>query len=584
MSSILTPVLLPFVSVCLVAFGAQPGDATSPDWLAVGTQAMVASDSAPASQAGLRILQAGGNAVDAAAAVSFALGVTRPESTGLGGGGFMLVRWADGRVCMLDYREVAPAAATPDMFSRPAGAEGGEVPPPSRYGPLAVAVPGTLAGWEYALRVFGSKPLPELLAPAITLAEDGFALDAHYLDNAADALKTYQKHPGLQQSCAYVWRTFLGSGTLPRQGDMLRRPALAKLLRLIAQDGAGCLHHGPVAAQIEATVRAAGGILTRDDLERYEVRRREPLRCRYRDYTVLTVPPPSSGGTAIIEGLKILETFDLPRLATTDPALTTHVQIEALKHAFADRARWLGDPDFGRVPVERLTSAAYARRLAARIDVNRTKPPDDYGTADAAELLAPPVGDDGGTSHFCVVDKAGNVVVATETINTEFGSLLAVEEYGLILNNEMDDFTAVAGAPNAFGLIQGEANAVAPGKRPLSSMSPTIVLKDNEPVLLVGASGGPRIITSVFHVMLCLLDYGRSPEEAMTSCRPHQQWSPDEVCFDHDPPASLAAALQQRGHHLADKRRTGIVQFILRRDGTWIGASDPRKGGRPAGY
>jgi len=319
--------------------------AQRPAWVVEGRSGMVASDSAAASRAGCDILKAGGNAVDAAAAVSFALGVTRPYSTGLGGGGFMIARFADGRVVVLDYRETAPAAATADMFVA-ARRRGGPSQHPSGYGYLAAGVPGVLAGQCQALSRFGTLPLARVLEPAIHLAETGFKLDEHFIESAKSKLEVYEKNLWLKDSCGYVFNKYLGGGKLPRVGDRLIQPELAGLLRNIAKDGPAFFYHGPVAEAIERVMRRWGGIMTADDLAAYEVKRREPLRTSYRSYEIISLPPPSSGGVAIAETLNILENFELGAIARRDAGLAAHYQVEALKHAFADRARWLGDPDF----------------------------------------------------------------------------------------------------------------------------------------------------------------------------------------------------------------------------------------------
>lgn len=554
--------------------GSVPARGDDVPWLATGRSGMVAADSVYASQAGLEMLQAGGNAIDAATAVSFALSVTRPESTGLGGGGFLIARFADGRVVALDFRETAPSAATPDMFVK-AAKEGGN-PSPSEFGHLAPAVPGVVAGRCQALARFGTLPLAKTIAPAIKLAEEGFPVDVHYVDATREALRVYEKQPALRESCGYVYETHLRGGDLRKPGESLVQPKLARLLEGIAQGGSDFFYKGPVAAAIAEMMKKHGGLMTADDLSKYEVKEREALRSTYRYYTVIGMPPPSSGGIALAETLNILESLDFTVVVHRDPVLATHFQIEAMKHAFADRARWLGDADFARVPVRLLTSKSYAKDRAAMLKPDGSSDADTYG--------ATGLRDDSGTSHFCVVDRFGNLVVSTETINTSFGSLAAVDEWGLILNNEMDDFAAEPGKPNAFGLIQSGANAVAPGKRPLSSMTPTIVLKGERPYLLLGASGGPRIISSVLNVLLGVTDYGLPLDRAMTAVRPHQQWKPEEVCFDTEPAETMRAGLIARGHKVSDRRKTGVVQAILRTEAGWVGASDPRKGGRPAGY
>lgn len=549
----------------------------APQWLATGTRGMVASDSIYASQAGLEILQAGGNAFDAAAAVSFALAVVCPQSTGLGGGGFLMARLgADGGIVILDFRETAPAAATADMFTRVVGQDP-DGPPPSRYGHLAVAVPGLLAGRVRMLQAYGTRSLAETVAPAIRLARNGFAVDRHYAEACAIAMKRYRQYPQLVESCGYVYRVHLRGGDLPQAGDRLVQPELARLLEAIAADGPDVFYRGPVAEAIEREMWAGGGILRAGDLADYRVvENRRPIVSTYRDYTIIAMPPPSSGGICLVEALNILERFDLPSLWHQDRGAANHHVVEAMKHAFADRARWLGDSDFVAVPVGLLTSKGYARQLARGVESSRCQDLDTYGAG-----LIP---DDAGTSHFCVVDRWGNAVVSTETINTSFGSLAAVEEWGLILNNEMDDFSAETGRANVYDLVQSDRNAVAPHKRPLSSMSPTIVLKNDKPYLLLGGSGGPRIISSVLNVLLGMTDFQLPLEQAMQRRRVHHQWWPDEVCFDDDPPPPVAEALRSRGHRISDRHRSGVVQAVLIDNGLLIGASDVRKGGAPAGY
>lgn len=567
--------------VCLncafIAAAAGRGEAlgSGPEWIAQGQNGVIASDSAHASQAGLEMLKAGGNAVDAAVAVSFALGVTRPYSTGLGGGGFLLLRLADGRVVVQDSRETAPAAATSDMFVN-AAATNAANPRPNRLGHLAVAVPGLLAGRSQILSEYGTFPLASTLEPAIRLARSGFPVDQHYVDATREVLQAYERYPCLKDACPYVWATHLRGGDLRTPGDALVQPQLARLLEALAQHGPDFFYRGPVAEAITEEIGRHHGVLAIQDLAQYRVKRREPLRGSYRGYELLAMPPPSSGGITLIETLNILDILEWSKNAADSPGLAAHLQVEAMKHAFADRARWLGDADFVSVPTDELMAPHHARRLAARIKPDAVAPIDDYGAADLPE--------DAGTSHFCVVDRFGNVVVSTETINTSFGSLAAVGEWGLILNNEMDDFAAAPGQPNAFGLVQSNRNAVAAGKRPLSSMAPTIVLKDGRPYLLLGASGGPRIISSVLNVVLGVLDRGDSLEQAMLARRPHHQWRPDVVYFDAAPPDELRETLTVRGHKLASENKTGIVQALLRTEEGWVGASDPRKGGRPAAY
>lgn len=550
-----------------------------PDWIARGKSEMVAADSEYASKAGLAMLEAGGNAVDAAVAVSFALAVTRPYSTGLGGGGFMIARFADGRVVVQDFRETAPTASTPDMFvkDREKNPDG---PSPSEFGFLGVAVPGLVAGRCEALAQWGTLPLAKVLEPAIALARDGYPVDEDYVRTTRDVLATYEKYPELKQIGGYVYRTHLNNGALHKIGDKLVQPELARLLEGLAANGSDFFYKGPVASAIAAAMKRHDGIITESDMANYQAKLREPIISTYRDYKLILMPPPSSGGVAIAETLNILENFERKQILELSGV---HLQIEAMKHAFADRARWLGDTDFVEVPTERLLSKAYAAAIAQSVEPNRVSPGESYG-------LASPK--DSGTSHFSIVDRYGNAVASTETINTSFGSLAAVEPWGLILNNEMDDFTAEPGKPNAFGLVQSERNAIAPGKRPLSSMAPTMVLTGDKPLLLVGASGGPRIISSILTVLIGELDLWMPIELAMKQPRPHHQWEPDKVYFDkpdpgdwHDPRLQIIDDLKKKGHNVADIHKTGIVQAIVRdrMDEGWIGASDPRKGGKPAG-
>ncbi len=549
--------------------------AESPAWVCAGREAMVVSDCRHASQAGLDILRAGGNAVDAACAVSFALAVTRPQSTGLGGGGFAIVRLAGGHVGVLDFRETAPARATADMFLR-ARAERPDRPPPSRIGYLAAAVPGLVRGRAEMLKQYGTMEWAVVLGPAIRLARDGFPVDRSYVDACASVARLYDDHPALKRECGYVYRVHLRSGDLPMVGDRLVQPQLAQLLQLLAAAGPEAFYTGPIALALASTMAQRGGLITGNDLADYRVVQRQPIRTTYRSYDIIGMAPPSSGGITLAETLNILETVDLPALWRSDRVLACHYMAEAMKQAFGDRARYLGDSDFVEVPQDWLTSKRYGRELAARMRPDRTLPPDRSGTP------APP--DDSGTSHFCVVDRWGNCVVSTETINTLFGSLGAVDQWGLILNNEMDDFTAVPGEANAFELRQSVRNAVAPGKRPLSSMAPTLVLRNGRPVLLLGASGGPRIISSVLNVMLEVLDFDATLEQAIRARRIHHQWSPDEVRFDGPADPAVVEGLSARGHRVSETYSTGIVQAILIQEGTLIGAADPRKGGEPRGY
>lgn len=576
-----------------------PAWAADNGWLARGKGGMVATDAGEASQIGATVLAEGGNAFDAAVATSLALAVCRPQSTGLGGGGFLVAYVAkEQRFVVLDFREVAPAGAIAEHYAKLMGGRGAG-PSPSIYGGNAAGVPGQAAGLAEIHKRFATKPWRDLVEPARRLAENGFTVDEAYREACEEALADYRKWPQLQEQYATLHRTLLGSGTAPASGARLARPDLARGLALLAGRGAEAVYAGPLGAAMVKAVQAAGGVLTHEDLAAYQVREREPLRGTYRGHEIVTMPPPSSGGVCLIQTLNILDEIRQPgtlRTSTQTTAVLYPVAlVTALQHAFADRARWLGDPDFADVPVALLTSRRYASRLA----VSRPKSADEFGStrlpdssgrppgqstrpADEPAATSPP--DDRGTSHFCVADSEGNIVALTETINGVFGALVVAEPYGIILNNQMDDFTTEPGKPNLFGLIQSERNAVAPGKRPLSSMAPTIVLKDGRPVLALGASGGPRIITSVLQVLLNVVDFNQPLAEALPALRLHHQWQPNEVYFDRQPPRKMIQILTDAGHKVSGECRTGIVQAIqFLPDGTLVGGSDPRKGGRPAG-
>ena len=555
--------------------------ADDPAWIARSKLGMVASDSPEASRVGANVLAAGGNAFDAAVATSFALAVARPQSTGLGGGGFMLAYVAkDDRFVALDFRETAPAAATPQRYAR-LHADRGDGPSPSITGGNAVGVPGQLAGLAEINTRFGTRPFASLIQPAIELAETGFVIDKHFLQSRQDILDDFQKWPQLEQSCGRILQFLTPGEAAPKPGDLFERPHLARALRLIATEGTDAFYNGPIGEAVVSAVNAAGGSMTMDDLRGYRVKQRTPMRNNMIDpmheyqHEIVSMPPPSSGGICHAEILNIIAgcTVRSDMHPVTD---RQHVLIEAMKNAMADRARWMGDPDFTEIPLAGLTSLRYAARLAREIRPGRTRPAAEYGTT-----TVPP--DDGGTSHFCVTDRFGNVVALTETVNGSFGSLVIAEPFGIVLNNEMDDFTTAVGESNLFDLVQSSANLVGPGKRPLSSMSPTILLKGGKPRLVVGGSGGPRIITSVVQVILHIMD-GCTLGEAMSAIRLHHQWQPDEVFFDREAPADLVENLTAHGHKVSAKRKGAAVQAILLLDdGTMVGASDPDKGGRPAG-
>jgi gamma-glutamyltranspeptidase/glutathione hydrolase len=458
--------------------------------------------------------------------------------------------------------------------------------PSSRDGGLAVAVPGTVAGLCHALRQYGTLDLPTVLAPAIRLAEQGFEADAHWRA-AARLTRQELDERATRTGNASEFATLRDLYLTPAGSDPATprfESRLAPALRRIAAAGPDGFYRGAVAASLVETVRRHGGLLTMADLESYPqlVHEREAITGDWREGQVVSMPPPSSGGIAIVESLNILSELDrrpglrpLAELPHESPEYA-HRVIEALQHAFADRAAYLGDADHVDVPVAELTSRDHAAKLAARFDPQRTLPLSAYGKI--------ALGDDGGTSHLSIIDAAGNAVACTETINTRFGSLVVDPEFGIVLNNEMDDFTAVPGAPNAFGLVQSELNSVAPGKKPLSSMSPTILLRDGQAVAVVGASGGPRIITGTLQTLLNLTLHGDSPAEAVARPRFHHQWLPQVVLLETGFEPQVGAGLESRGHLVERTSGVGNVQAVQRRDDGLFGASDPRKGGRPAGW
>ena len=559
----------------------------------------VAADHAIASAAGVEILRAGGNAVDAAVATSFTLSVVRPYSCGLGGGGFMVIHLpADpnhGRVTTaINYRETAPAVVGPEYYEAPSHS--------SRIGATAVAVPGSVAGLLYALDHYGTMSRAEVLAPAIRAAKHGFIVDEHYVNSASSKIAWYAVDPTRKTRFPFVWKRFLREGRV-KVGDRISLPEQAAALRLIAEHGESAFYDGPIADAIIAAIERDGGNMKQTDLAAYRAREAEPIRFTFMDRQFLTMPPPSSGGIAMGQILGIFDRIRPP--PTTGPMFTSHVMVhaltEAMKHAFADRARWLGDPAFVDVPVDRLLSDEYLDARAARFDPEYTLPPDAYGTSppDSITNLPP---DDSGTSHFCVVDRWGGAVACTETINLAFGSRLAVPEFGFCLNNEMDDFTTRRGKANAFGLIQSDRNLPAPGKRPLSSMSPTIVLgTDGRVEIIAGASGGPRIITGTTQAILNVLLFDESAADAVAAPRFHHQWKPDVLFYEqpwydrlaritvkvesNEEPSSILDLYQEFGYTIQPRASVGNVQLIRRtHDNRWDPASDPRKGGRPAGY
>ncbi len=516
---------------------------------------MVASDDPLASNVGVEVMKQGGNAVDAAVAVGFALAVTFPEAGNLGGGGYMVIRMANGRVAALDYRETAPLAATRDMYVGPDGKLTGE----SLIGPRASGVPGAVAGMVEAHRKFGVLPLDKVLAPAIRLASEGFTVD--------DALSRSLGNAKYRISGDAGKTLFLPNGAPPPAGSQLIQPQLARTIRLIAQGGSGAFYQGSIADSIAAEMKRIGGLITKEDLERYRPIWREPIRSTYRGYTYFAMPPSSSGGTTVSEILNILEAYGAS--ARFGSAERIHAVASASQRAFIDRNSKLGDPEFVRPPVPALTSKAYARALAKTISRDH---------ADRTTGLTTQVGEGAHTTHYSVVDQAGNAVATTTTLNDLYGSGVFVGGAGFFLNDEMDDFASKPGTPNMFGLVQGEANAIAPGKRMLSAMSPTIVLDPRGNLLLVtGARGGPRIISATSQIILDVIDHRMSLADAMGAPRIHHQALPDSIRVEKDgfQPAVLSR-LRDMGHYVYELSGIASAASIMRVKGGWEGMDDPR--------
>jgi gamma-glutamyltranspeptidase/glutathione hydrolase len=531
-----------------------------------GQHAMVVTAHPLASAAGVEVLRQGGNAVDAAVAVGFALAVVLPDAGNIGGGGFLLLREAGGAVHALDYRETAPAAASRDMYLDSTGA----VTEQSVTGHLAVGVPGSVAGLHTAWKAHGRLPWAAVLAPAIRLARDGHVVDS---TRAADIEWDAERLARFPASRAQ----FLPDSVPPPVGSVWTQPDLARTLQLISDSGPDAFYRGQIADLLVAEMAAGGGLVTKEDLAHYEAKWREPITLSYRSRTILSMPPASSGGVTLSLILNVLEGYDtLPAMGTPG---YVHLLTEAMRRAFMDRNRWLGDPDFVAMPLERLLSKSYAAALRAGIDRAHATPTPPSGLSSDAGAH---------TTHYSIIDSAGNAVSVTTTLNGGFGSAVTVTGAGFLLNNEMDDFTAAPGQPNQFGLVQGEANAIAPGKRMLSAMTPSIVLgQDGQVELIVGTPGGPTIITTVAQVILDVVDQGMPLADAVEAPRVHHQALPDTIRFERGGLApGTVAGLRGLGHAVAERRGTsGIVAAIARAPaGGWIGVADPRYLGGAAGY
>ena len=535
----------------------------------VARNGMVATEQELATQIGLDILKAGGNAVDAAVAVGFALAVALPNAGNIGGGGFMEVHDAkSGKSVALDFREVAPNKATRDMYL---DAKGNVVDGKSLYTHYAVGVPGTVAGMEHALKTWGTLPLARVIAPAAALADKGFPVS----ETLAKILQQEQKNMGQWPATREI---FWKNGAPLKVGDLLVQKDLAASLRLIGQQGAKAFYEGDIARKIAAEMAPHPNAISLQDLREYKVVERVPTQGTYRGYQIVTMPPPSSGGPHLVQILNMLEGWPVGQWGAGS-AQYLHHMAEASKLAYADRSEYLGDPDFVKVPQKGLTSKRYAASLARTIDPNKAR---------AAKEIKPgqpqPYESDQ-TTHYSVVDKAGNAVAVTYTLNTNFGSGIVAKGTGILLNNEMDDFSAKPGVANAYGLVGGDANAVAPKKRPLSSMTPTLVLKDGKPALVTGSPGGARIITTVLQTVVNTIDFGMNPAEAAAAPRVHHQWTPDELRVEKGLSPDTIALLKQRGHNIAVKPSMGRTQTIQIRGGTLYGYSDPRNpDGKTLGY
>ncbi len=570
------PLRLFLFAVALIALSFQQVQHASAQQTSF-SHAVVAADHVAASEAGARILREGGNVVDAAVATSFALSVVRPASCGIGGGGFMVIWDTDRQEAVaLDYRERAPAAATAATLKHNESSP----EPPSVRGGKAVGVPGNVAGLCYAAQKYGTMPIARLVQPAIDLCKNGVLIDEHDQEVQASTLSKLRNHPGYEERFKLLKQLYLNNGKPWKIGDRFYSPQL-KTLEAIATSGTAGFYEGPVASAIAQTITAESGIFSTDDLAAYQPTERKALESTFHGKQIFTMPPPSSGGVALLQTLQSLEEWEtltqknLKSLQHNSPDYI-HLVTEVLKHAFADRAEFLGDTDFVEVPIDKLLNQDYSRSIAEHVSMTSTLAPEEYGRFF--------LNSDGGTSHFSVMDAQGNAVACTETINLTFGSFLVVPEYGIVLNNELDDFTANPGQPNAFGLIQSEANVIEPGKRPLSSMTPTLVVDNNKATYACGASGGPRIITATLQSLLNHTVFEMSPADAVSASRFHHQWAPNELLLEPTLLKSTGSSLKELGHLIKNSSSLAATQATALDVTALSGGSDPRKHGQPAGY
>lgn len=525
-----------------------------------GKNGMVASEQGLATQVGLDILKQGGNAIDAAVAVGFALAVVLPNAGNIGGGGFMVLHDdKTGKDVAIDFREIAPAKASRDMYL---DNQGNVIDGKSLFTHDASGVPGTVAGMEYALKQWGTMPLSKVLEPAIKLADKGFIVS----DVLAQTLKEEKSTLGKWSASKAI---FFKNGEPLKSGDLLVQKDLAKSLRLIAKQGAKAFYQGEIATKIAKEMQSQGGTMTLEDLKAYKVVERQPIIGDYRGYKVVTMPPPSSGGVHLIEILNMLEHYPIKEDGVNS-AKNIHHMAESMKLAYADRSEYLGDPDFVKIPVTGLTSKAYANERVKTIDDNKAR------LSSTIKPGKPQSYESDQTTHFSVMDKAGNAVAVTYTLNLNFGSGIVAEGTGILLNNEMDDFSVKPGVPNAFGLVGGTANAIEAKKRPLSSMTPTIVMKNNKPWLVTGSPGGARIITTVLQSVVNTIDHEMNPAEAIITPRVHHQWLPDELRVEAGISPDTIKLLQDKGHKVVTKAPMGRIQIIQADDSGFYGYSDPR--------
>jgi gamma-glutamyltranspeptidase/glutathione hydrolase len=552
--------------------------------VAVGRQGAVSSAEAAASDIGIAVMKKGGNAVDAAVAVGFALGVTHPTAGNIGGGGFMVIRLPTGEVAAIDYREVAPGAASRDMYLDAKG----EVSDKGRVGPLAAGIPGVVAGLAYAHQKYGKLPWAELIKPAITLAREGHALDSFHakdMEWVAGSIGKYAEAAGkanaaLGAALKATAATFAKpDGSAYQMGDTWRQPDLATTLELIAASGPDAFYKGVFAERMAAGVREMGGIWTSADLASYRAVQREPIVFEYRGHQVITMPPPSAGGVVLRQILAASEALSLDRLPW-DSVERIHYYVEALRRTYADRNHLVGDPAFVNIPLQQLLDVGYIGKRLANIDPKHATPSSEVGAG--VQLK-----ESEHTTHFSVVDGSGVAVANTYTLNGGFGAKLIVPGTGVILNNEMDDFTSKVGAPNMFGLVQGPQNAIQPGKRMLSSMTPTIITKGGNLRAVVGSPGGPTITTTVAQIVMQLIDHGRSLEQAVSATRVHHQWLPDQIWHEDTLPKETADALAAMGHKLQSRSRIGHANCIEidPKSGAFVAVADvERDGGKASAY